>query len=219
MSSAPSVSGGGMSISQVELLWIPLGSGGPRLVCWSGRIYERCCALLEHRDVCDLYHSALRVRDEEGTTVTIEVAPAWGTLERDRGVVRTGPVGTRLLGRFTLFRYEVRCWRDGVVPDAAAAVPGPLTLATDRRRTGLLLDQVSLVPAPTWGRRAPGTTEMWNSNSVVSWLLLSSGHSLPDLPVRGRAPGWRSGVELALRPAEGPACVGPTALTQSTGRP
>jgi hypothetical protein len=39
---------------------------------------------------------------------------------------------------------------------------------------------------------------MWNSNSVVAWLLERSGHDA-DLrpPGGGRAPGWAAGVALA----------------------
>ena len=126
-------------------------------------------------------------------------------------MVRTGPVGARALGRFVLFRYEVRCWRDGVIPDAAAAVPGPLALATDGPRTALLLARAADVPAHVWGRPARGTSEMWNSNSVVAWLLVSSGHDLPALPAGGRAPGWDAGVQLAVRPLPAAPAGGPTA--------
>ncbi len=188
-----------METAQVELLWIPLGSGGPwvvRACCW---LYERVRAVLEHRAACALYHAALRVRSEDGTRFTIEVAPAWDDSVRDRGVVRTGPVGLRFLGRFALFRYEVRCWRGGIVPDADAAVPGPIAVRTDRHRTALLLAQIADVPTPVWGRPAPGTREMWNSNSVVAWVLKSSGHDLPVQPSGGRAPGWCAGIQLGSR--------------------
>jgi hypothetical protein len=42
---------------------------------------------------------------------------------------------------------------------------------------------------------------MWNSNSVVSWLLAESGLPAERIqpPRGGRAPGWRAGVELARR--------------------
>jgi hypothetical protein len=186
-----------VDVSQVELLWIPLGSGGPRVVRVSGRLYERVRAFVEHRSALSLYHAALRVRDEDGTTSTIEVTPALEDSGPARGVVRTGPVGARFLGRWLIFRYEIRCWPHGIVPDADAAVPGPIILPTDRRRAMLLLTSVVDVPVPVWGRPAPGTSEMWNSNSVVAWLLTRSGHDLPELPTGGRAPGWRAGVELA----------------------
>jgi hypothetical protein len=42
---------------------------------------------------------------------------------------------------------------------------------------------------------------MWNSNSLISWLLVSSGHdiSMIHFPVSGRAPGWDAGVVVARR--------------------
>jgi hypothetical protein len=43
---------------------------------------------------------------------------------------------------------------------------------------------------------------MWNSNSLVSWLLASTGHDLARIhpPDGGRAPGWIAGLVLASRP-------------------
>ena len=53
------------------------------------------------------------------------MTPAWGNPDAGRGVVRTGPVGLAGLGRSQFFRYEVRRWRDGTIPDVAEAVGGP----------------------------------------------------------------------------------------------
>jgi len=204
-----------MVTTRIELLWIPLGADGARLVRGCGRVYERLHAGIGRRPPCDLYHAALRVRADQDTTYTIEVGPAWGGVEPDRGVVCTGPVGARRLGRFVLFRYELRCWRGGTIPDADAAVPGPLEVPTDQMRTAMLLAIAPDVPRLVWGRVAPGTTEMWNSNSVVSWLLSRSGHELPALPARGRAPGWCAGVQLAAA-TNGPGHPGPRTLSGSS---
>jgi hypothetical protein len=40
---------------------------------------------------------------------------------------------------------------------------------------------------------------MWNSNSVISWLLVRSGVPIDDIaaPGRGRAPGWDAGIAIA----------------------
>jgi hypothetical protein len=40
---------------------------------------------------------------------------------------------------------------------------------------------------------------MWNSNSLVSWLLARAGVEVTNvaLPERGRAPGWGAGVVAA----------------------
>jgi hypothetical protein len=42
---------------------------------------------------------------------------------------------------------------------------------------------------------------MWNSNSLVSWLLVSAGLNIDHvpLPAGGRAPGWDAGVAVARR--------------------
>ena len=42
-----------------------------------------------------------------------------------RGVVAEGAVGSRWARRFRIFRYEVRRWRDGVIPDVDEAVESP----------------------------------------------------------------------------------------------
>jgi hypothetical protein len=42
---------------------------------------------------------------------------------------------------------------------------------------------------------------VWNSNSVISWLLARSGLDVDRIepPTGGRAPGWRAGIEVARR--------------------
>ena len=59
----------------------------------------------------------------------------------------------------------------------------------------------SRVPGLTWGRDELGLGDMWNSNSLVAWLLATSGHDVESLapPGGGRAPGWTAGLELARR--------------------
>ena len=108
-----------------------------------------------------------------------------------------------LLGRSRLFRYEVRRWRDGTIGDVAAAVGGPRPMRTDAVAARAVLALVPLVPAVTWGRDELRTGEMWNSNSLVSWLLARSGHDLTAVapPDGGRAPGWRAGQVAAARHA------------------
>ena len=86
----------------------------------NGLVFEAIAPRLQHRDRSDLYHSALEVHLPDGRFV-IEQAPARGE-SRERVVVAEGPVGIRAAGRFRLFRYEVRRWRDGVIPDVAEAV-------------------------------------------------------------------------------------------------
>jgi hypothetical protein len=122
-----------------------------------------------------------------------------------RGVVVEGPVGSNLIGRFRLFRYEIRRWQDGVIPDIAEAVSSPVRLSEDPTRASQILDLVPRVPALVWGRDEGHTGEMWNSNSVVAWLLAAAGLD-PDRiqpPTGGCAPGWRAGVEIAHRHSAG----------------
>jgi hypothetical protein len=134
------------------------------------------------------------------------MAPAWRTAQ-DRGVVSDGAVGLPLLGRSSWFRYEIRRWRNGVIPDLAHAVGGAHPIGTDAARAGLLLDLVPAFPTATWGRDELGTGEMWNSNSLIAWLLARSGHDVRAVspPAGGRAPGWDAGLVVAeqggLRPA------------------
>jgi hypothetical protein len=185
--------------ARVDLYWLPLGAGG-HSVRLNGRVFEWATARLAHRPTCDLYHSALDITAPTGHFV-IEMAPVPDLDGDARGVVAEGPVGSRLARRARIFRYEVRRWRDGVIPDLSEAVASPLTLSTDPRRAQRVLDLVPDVPTPVWGRDELGAGEMWNSNSLISWLIVSSGLdvSAVDPPEGGRAPGWNAGVVVARR--------------------
>jgi hypothetical protein len=185
--------------ASVDLYWLPLGAGTV-VVRWSGRVYEAIVARWHRRGIADLYHSALVIGLGDERHV-IEMAPVWGNGRRDRGVVGEGPVGARWLGRSRLFRYEVRRWRDGVIPDIAYAVASPLRLSGDARRARSALDLVPACPTVTWGRDELDAGEMWNSNSLIAWLLARSGHDLEQVhpPGRGRAPGWDAGLAVAAR--------------------
>jgi hypothetical protein len=183
----------------VDLFWIPLGAGG-RSVRFNGRVFEAIEAAREHRERCDLYHAALVVQ-LDGDRYTIEVAPSWDPDLASRGVVATGAVGSRYLGWWRLFRYEVRCCRGGSIPDLDEAVGSPRRLTTDPCIARRLLDLVATVPKPVWGRDELKAGDMWNSNSVIAWLIKSAGLSPDDLrpPPGGRAPGWLSGLVVARR--------------------
>jgi hypothetical protein len=184
----------------VVLYWLPLGAGdGSGCVRWNGRLFEALAAQLEHRSPKDLYHSALEVRLDDAR-FTIEMTPAWGNADGDRGVVATGPVGLRRLGRSRFFRYEVRRWRDGIIPDLVEAVSARV-VTSDVNLAQRLLELVPDVPTATWGRDELNTDSMWNSNSLTSWLLASSGIRTDDLapPQGGRAPGWNAGLVVARR--------------------
>jgi hypothetical protein len=185
-------------MAAVDLYWLPLGAGG-HSVRLNGLVFEAIAARLQHRGRADLYHSALEVCVPEGRFV-IEQAPAWGTSE-ERGLVAEGPVGIRAAGRFRLFRYEVRRWRDGDIPDAAEAVESPQRLIDDTDLARRVLELVPTMPTPVWGRDELHTGEMWNSNSFISWLLVRSGLDVSAIhpPAGGRAPGWHAGLVVARR--------------------
>jgi hypothetical protein len=185
-------------IASIDLYWLPLGAGG-HSVRLNGKVFEAVAARLERRDRCDLYHSALEVYVPEGRFV-IEQAPAWGE-SGDRGVVAEGAVGARTAGRLRLFRYEVRRWRDGVIPDVAEAVESPRRLSDDPDHARRLLELVPQVPTPVWGRDELRAGEMWNSNSTISWLIARSQLDIDSVepPRGGRAPGWRAGIVIARR--------------------
>src|SRR5690348_184820 len=190
----------------VELYWLPLGAGDTSgCVRWNGRIFEAVTAWHQHRHARDLYHSALIVQLGRDRYV-IEMAPAWGNKAPDRGVVSEGAVGLPRLGGSRFFRYEIRRWRNGTIPDIAEAVASPQRVSTDIVRAQRLLDLTPAFPAATWGRDELYAGEMWNSNSLISWLLASSGHDAAAiaLPTGGRAPGWAAGLEVAGR---GPVAV------------
>ena len=183
----------------VDLYWLPLGAGG-HFVRLNGRIYEAVAARLQRRPAYDLYHSALQVEIPEGRYV-IEQTPVPDLSGRDRGVVAGGAVGSHWAGRFRIFRYEIRLWLGGNIPDVAEAVDSPRRLSDAEACAHRVLELVPQVPTPLWGRDELGTGEMWNSNSVIAWVIARSAIEADAIrpPVGGRAPGWNAGLEVARR--------------------
>ena len=131
------------SPARVDLFWLPLGAGG-HSVRLNGRVYERIAASVHRRTAKNLYHSALEVRVPEGRFV-VEQAPArpdgWA-----RGVVAEGPVGSRLACRWRQFRYEVRLWPGGAIPDVVEAVESPKVLTTDEKLARRVLSSCPRCP-------------------------------------------------------------------------
>ena len=188
-------------VGGVDLYWLPLGAGDRfPVVRWSGRAYEALTARRQRRDRCDVYHAALEIRIGERRYV-VEMTPAWGAGGQERGTVASGPVGLRALGRSRYFRYEIHRWREGSIPDIAEAVGGAQRVTDDAEAARRLFDLVPAFPTATWGRDELGTGDMWNSNSLVAWLLARSGIDLHEVrtPRHGRAPGWYAGLEIAGR--------------------
>jgi len=181
----------------VDLFWLPLGAGG-HSVRFNGLVFEAIAARLEKRTRCDLYHAALEVELPPGR-YTIEMTPVPDGNGVARGVVAQGPVGSRAASRLRIFRYEIRCWLDGAIPDVDWVVESPRRLTEDPLLARRVLDLVPHVPTYVWGRDELGAGEMWNSNSLVSWLLARSGIDVgrAQPPAGGRAPGWDAGLVAA----------------------
>ena len=183
----------------IDLYWLPLGAGG-NFVRLNGRVYEAIKARLDRRPVCDLYHSALQVFVLEGRYV-VENTPVVDDHGRERGVVIEGAVGARWFGRLRMFRYEMRRWRDGVIADIGEAVDSPRRLSGDLLDARRLLELMPQMPALVWGRDELGAGEMWNSNSMIAWLIARTGLDVDSIkpPTGGRAPGWHAGLVAADR--------------------
>jgi len=207
---------GGRDAASVDLYWLPLGAGdASHCVRLNGRLFEAVAARFAHRERCDLYHSALEVHLGTDRFV-IEMAPSWGNTQAERGVVSGGSVGLSWLGRSRVFRYEVRRWRNGNIPDVSEAVASPVRLSSDTALARRVLELVPAFPTLTWGRDELRTGDMWNSNSLTSWLLAHSGHEteLLEPPLHGRAPGWAAGLSLAARQSDAARAA---ALANGTG--
>jgi hypothetical protein len=71
----------------------------------------------------------------------------------------------------------VRCGSTGHIPDLGYAVTNLLTTVTE-------------VPPLTWGLDELHAVEMWNSKSLIAWLLARIGHPAATIrpPTHGRGP-------------------------------
>lgn len=181
----------------VTLHWLPLGAGG-RVVRLCGAAWERTLARIEGRVPRPIFHAALEVAFDS-VARTIEIAPVVNSLPDQRGVVATGPVGARWAGRWAIFRYELRCWPGGRIPDLEFETTAPVILSRSEEVAERLAELAPHVPMLVWGRDESGYGDMWNSNSVIAWLLARAGIDPSRLgpPDGGRAPGWRAGLMAA----------------------
>ena len=187
-----------MEEAPVELYWMPVGAGTSRFQQASLRLWEAFEAARARRPRANLYHSALKLRTD-GKTRTLELMPAFVRVPAPP--LRTGPVGLGVAGRTRLFRYQLVGLEADSLPDEEWATDSPQVLSKDEAMARRILQLASQTPAHTWGRRVRGTSEMWTSDSVVSWLLIRSGVDIAAIriPGGGRAPGWIAGIELAAR--------------------
>ena len=182
----------------VDLYWIPLGAGR-RFVRFNDKVYEAITAYFQHRPRCDVYHSALAITVPAGRFM-VEMTPI-PAMRSERGVVAEGPVGLHALGRFRIFRYEVRRWLDGLVPDLTDAVASPIRVTGDVNVALRVFDVLPQVPGRMWGRDELHAGEMWTCNSIISWALTAAGVDTAGipLPAHARAPGWDAGTEVGRR--------------------
>jgi hypothetical protein len=182
----------------VELYWLPVGAGTSRFQQASLRLWEAIEAARARRPRQKLVHAALKIAAEDGIPHTLELMPAF--VRADASPLITGPVGIRPAGRLRLFRYQFLCLRADRLPDEDFAFAAPVLLSEDPAAAARVLDLGHRVPRYTWGRRVPGTSEMWTSDSVVSWLLARAALTdplAPLLPPPGtRAPGWQAGFQV-----------------------
>jgi hypothetical protein len=88
------------------------------------------------------------------------------------------------------------------------AVASPQLLRDDPLVGRRLLDLVGSLPTSVWGRDELGTGEIWNSNSVIAWLLARGG--LPADAIHPPAGG---------RPEDGRPASSPPSASRSTSGP
>ncbi len=138
----------------VDLMWVPLGAGG-RVVRLNGKVYEAITARLQRRPRQDLYHAALEVTAADGVYV-IELTPVPARNTVARGVVGTGPVASKWLGRSRIFRYELRRWRGGTIPTGPARSVGADGSALKSHRPNEC--STSSPPYPWWHRDVTSST-------------------------------------------------------------
>ena len=176
--------------ASVDLHWIPLGAGG-HSVKYNGRAYEAIKAVMERRPRQALFHAALTV-DVDGETYAIEIAPSPDDDLESRGVVVTGPVGSRHLGRLPALPLRGPLLARRLDPGPAYEV-ATQRVTTDRTKARAVVALAPQTPRLTWGRDELHVGDMWNSNSVVAWLL-TNGPRIDIHPQLGDrpavAPGW-----------------------------
>ena len=135
-----------------------------------------------------------------GLAFIAETLPGAGPLSvrlSEKGLVFKGKlVGQLSAGKPGLFRYQMRCIRAETLPDEAW-VFSTSRLSSDCSLADRTVLAAGDVPPLTWGRRPRGCSEMWTSDSAISWLLRRVGIDAAaiKIPEGGRAPGWQAGLE------------------------
>ena len=187
-----------LGVEGVYLLWIPLGAGASVPVAhWSGRAYEAISARRARRTAAAICSTRRWRSRAGGHRFVVEMTPAWGSAHTSAGSVASGPVAFQLLGRSRFFRYEVHCWRDGVIPTGTtrSVIPRCVSNDPDDRRSHP--GPRSAVPNAHDGvatTSAPGTCG--TPTRSLPGCCPGRGSRTADVhpPRNGRAPGWRAGL-------------------------
>ena len=97
-------------------------------------------------------------------------------------------------------------------PGHRLRVTSPQRLSSNLLVAQRVLCLVPAFPMATWGLDELDTGDMWNSNSLIAWLLARSGHDSHQvrLPPHGGAPGWSAGLVVAARHDQRSRDYGPT---------
>ena len=185
--------------SGVDLYRLPLGASG-HSVRLNGRLFEAVAARVQHRRMFDLDHAALEVR--LGTERFRDRTGSDSRRARRAARCRRGRAGRRALGgadAHPSLRGAALARRSDRRHRLSCGQPSQADHDPDVARR--LWQSAADLPTPVWGRDELGTGEMWNSNSVISWLITRSGLDVDSIrpPAGGRAPGWQAGVVLAGR--------------------
>ena len=183
----------------VLLYWLPLGVG------WPFRAAQRACLRGVQRQAfpsTTLRSVSLGVGDPNAIGYfTVDMTPVPNARPWERGVVAEGAVGTNWARPPRVFRYEVRLWGDGTIPDLRYAVRSPIRVDGRSRHHDCGRLPFASRGDPDLGCDELQAGEMWSCNSIISWVLTSAGANLDafSVPLGGRAPGWQAGVTVALR--------------------
>jgi hypothetical protein len=168
------------------------------------------------RGRCDLYHSALELTVPDGRYV-IEMTPVRAADGAERDVAASGPVGARWAGRFRIFRYEIRRWRNGFIPDVAHAVDGPRRVIDNVERArgcSSWCHRFQLPSGPHVSLEYRDRSEVGVSPSLGIHLLFATSATIgagrpaepaTDLVAARCGEHWRSSEMLALEAEQGSA--------------
>jgi hypothetical protein len=175
----------------VHLYWLPPGGGG-WFVRLNGRLYERMRAWIEHRQPLDLYHTALVVTVPDDQFEIENCWPIPNAQGPARGVTVEGPVWSPHLGRFGVFRYEVRRWLNGYIADATEAVDSPRCVSPNQDNARRILELTESAPAYVWGRDRWGTGTCGTplGHLVVAYQCRFVGVGDGTTSQRQSTPGW-----------------------------